>query len=93
MGRPKGSKNKPKTAKGNQDKTSTKAHPASNYHPEYLLLFFAIPKRRCYSSVLFFSLPLIIDFIFSDCKTISILSLIFNAAGFVIILLFFVIIA
>jgi hypothetical protein len=31
MGRPKGSKNKPKTAKGNQDKTSTKAHPASNY--------------------------------------------------------------
>ena len=31
MGRPKGSKNKPKTAKGNQDKTSTKARPASNY--------------------------------------------------------------
>ena len=31
MGRPKGSKNKAKTAKGNQDKTSTKARPASNY--------------------------------------------------------------
>jgi len=31
MGRPKGSKNKPKTAKGNQDKTSTKARPALNY--------------------------------------------------------------
>ena len=31
MGRPKGSKNKPKTAKGNQGKTSTKARPASNY--------------------------------------------------------------
>jgi hypothetical protein len=31
MGRPKVSKNKPKTAKADQDKTSTKARPASNY--------------------------------------------------------------
>ena len=31
MGRPNGSKNKPKTAKANQDKASTKARPASNY--------------------------------------------------------------
>jgi hypothetical protein len=31
MGRPKVSKNKPQTAKANQDKTFTKARPASNY--------------------------------------------------------------
>jgi hypothetical protein len=31
MGKPKGSKNKPKTAKANQDKTSTKTRPASIY--------------------------------------------------------------